>query len=315
MPTSLRVFCRTATPFSPVTGELDEEALRRFLQTRFIDHGIGVYLGSAGSGESHALTRDELQRLYRIGVETCKGKVPVYGNPPERHSARKTREQLDLAIAAGVEAINVYGPAAWHAYRPTDAELTAYYDTLLKDLRCPVALAPLPILGYMPKASLLADICHRHSQVIAVNLSGVSDAYFVEMKATVNRDIQYYVPLAGSLNTLSLGAAGLMSAEAHIAPRTLTRYLELFAAGGRTDELNRCYTDLTRITQYLSQWNTSPVRWVKMAMKAFKMPGGEGGLREPYRNAGDAEVKSFVAGLLALGVPEIDAQARAAGLR
>ena len=54
---------------------------------------------------------------------------------------------------------------------------------------------------------------------------------------------------------------------------------------------------IQRLLRIVNQWAPSTARWVKMAMKAFKMPGGEGGLREPYRNAGPAELKSFVDGL------------------
>ena len=44
----------------PETGKPDQtpEAFARFLQ-RFVDAGLGVYLASAGSGEGHALTREE----------------------------------------------------------------------------------------------------------------------------------------------------------------------------------------------------------------------------------------------------------------
>ena len=48
-------------------------------------------------------------------------------------------------------------------------------------------------------------------------------------------------------------------------------------------------------------------------MKAFKLPGGEGGVREPYRMPPDAEIKTFIEGLIKLGLPEIEEQARASG--
>jgi len=51
-----------------------------------------------------------------------------------------------------------------------------------------------------------------------------------------------------------------------------------------------------------------------MAMRIFKLPGWQGGLREPYRMPPDEEVQRFQDGLLRLGLPEIEEQARAAGL-
>src|SRR5688572_22450083 len=131
-----QLYCRTATTFAP-DGALDEDAFHQYLQ-RFIDARIGVYLASAGSGESGAMTADELRRVYRTGVDACKGKIPVHGNPPEKLSVRETLEHIRLAIEGGVEIVNVYGPAGWHGFRPTDDEVFAFFAELLSDLKHPV---------------------------------------------------------------------------------------------------------------------------------------------------------------------------------
>src|SRR5512139_4210041 len=73
------MFSMVVTPMDE-RGQLDEAGIRAHLQ-RQIDAGVGVYLGSGGSGEGHALSIDELGQLYRIGVDECKCKVPVYCNP------------------------------------------------------------------------------------------------------------------------------------------------------------------------------------------------------------------------------------------
>ena len=103
----LVILCRNATTFN-TAGELDEDAFRQYLH-RLVDSKIGVYLASGGSGEGHALTHEELGRVYRIGVETCKGKVQVNGNPPDQHTARATLEHALYAVACGVEIVNLYG--------------------------------------------------------------------------------------------------------------------------------------------------------------------------------------------------------------
>src|SRR5690242_10640382 len=105
----LDLICRVATTFD-AEGRLDEDAFRQYLQ-RFVDNKIGVYLASGGSGEGHALTLDELRHVYTIGVAVCRGKVPVYANPPEQHTAEATLEHSLIAVDAGVELVNVYGPS------------------------------------------------------------------------------------------------------------------------------------------------------------------------------------------------------------
>jgi len=306
-------FCRIATPFTK-TGELDEEALREFLQ-RFIKSKIGVYLASAGAGETHALTWDEMQRIYEIGLEECKGKIPVYANPPEQYSARAMRELVFQAIEAGAELVSIYGIASRHGMKPTDLELSAYFDEVLEGIRHPMSLAVnLPITGYLPKASVIADVCNRHRQVEAINLSYGGDAFFLQLKDRLKRDIPIYVHLNGSLSKIAMGAGGVYGTEANIIPKTQRRYLE--AVERRNfNEIARLTTLIVRFGALVERWSPSVPRALKMAMKLLKLPGGEGGLREPYRMPPPAEYKTFCDALLKLGIPEIEEQARAAGVR
>src|SRR6266851_4032967 len=104
---------RSTTTFAK-DGAFDPGAFREYLG-RFVDAGHGVYLASGGSGEGHALTREELRHVYRVGVEVCKGKIQVCSNQPEQYTARLTIELAELAIEAGVDAINIYGPVGSHA--------------------------------------------------------------------------------------------------------------------------------------------------------------------------------------------------------
>jgi hypothetical protein len=52
-----------------------------------------------------------------------------------------------------------------------------------------------------------------------------------------------------------------------------------------------------------------------MGMRLFKLPGWEGGVREPYRMPPESEYKRYCDGIFRLGIPEIAEQARAAGVR
>ena len=47
-----------------------------------------------------------------------------------------------------------------------------------------------------------------------------------------------------------------------------------------------------------------------MALKMFRLPGGDGGLRKPYVILSDVQVERFTTGLLALGLAEIEELAR-----
>jgi 4-hydroxy-tetrahydrodipicolinate synthase len=309
---SISLLCRTATPFL-AAGGIDEPGFRQFLQ-RFIENRIGVVIGSSGTGEGYSLTPAELRALFAIAVDECRGKIPVYGNPPEQHTARVTCELSRLAVEAGVDFVTVFALAGWHGMRPTDLELNGYFDRVFAAIRHPTALAVNPLVGYIPKARLIADVCRRHPQIVSVILTGVSDAYFVELRDLVDRKLEYFAPLTGSLNMLALGATGLFATEANVLPKTYRRYVDLCEAG-RFAETGPLYSDIKRFLHFVSAWNPSNARWIKMYMTAFGLPGGAGGLREPYQLPPEAEMTRFVEGLLALGIPEVDEAARAHGLR
>lgn len=306
-------FCRIATPFTR-GGALDEDALCALLE-RFVKSKIGIYLGSAGAGETHAVLWDEIQRIYEIGLSQCKGKIPVYANPPEQYSVRATREYVFQAIKAGAELVSIYGLASRHGMKPTDLELTQYFNEVLAGINHPMSLAVnLPITGYMPKASVIADVCNRHRNVEAINLSYGGDAFFLQLKDRLKRDIPIYVHLNGSLNKLLMGAGGVFGTEANIIPKTQRRYLEAFEARD-FKAIAKHSEHIVRFADLVSQWSPSVPRALKMSMRLLKLPGGEGGLREPYRMPPAADYKRFCDALLRLGIPEITEQARAAGVR
>jgi dihydrodipicolinate synthase/N-acetylneuraminate lyase len=112
------------------------------------------------------------------------------------------------------------------------------------------------------------------------------------------------------------GAAGLatnarFSARNNFIPGTGRRYVDCYERGDLA-AANRIYADLHRFNRFVEQWPGA--RWQKMALKVFKLPGGEGGLRKPYLMPTDAEVERFTSGLLALGLAEIDELAQGAGV-
>ncbi len=293
--------CRAATVFDK-TGAIDEAGFRAYLQ-RLIDSNIDLYLASAGSGEGHALRWEELKRVYEIGVAVGRGKVEVNANTPEHHTARGVIEHSMLAIEAGVDLVNIYQPASWHGYRPRGDELLAYYETILKALRHPVALAPNPIIGPGPSPSLVADLCRRFPQIAAINLVGQPEIYFLELKAALTRDVRLFVDTRGIPNTLALGAAGLVGGNLNIMPRTYRQFATCYRDGDVTG-MAELFAQMIRTNEFTSRWASPNSRMIKMFMTVFKLPGWEGGVRAPCRMPPAEEIDEFHQGLLKLGVAE-----------
>jgi 4-hydroxy-tetrahydrodipicolinate synthase len=299
--------CRAATVFRK-DGAIDEEAFRAYLQ-RLIDHKIDVYLASAGSGEGHALTWDELKQVYRIGVEACRGKVEVNANTPEQHTARGVVAHSILAIEAGVDVVNIYQPAGWHGYQPQGDELVTYYEYILKEVRHPVALAPNPIIGKGPSPTLVADLCRRFPQIVSINLVGQPETYFLELKAQLTRDVRLFVDTRGIPNTLALGAAGLVGGNLNIMPQSYRAYANCFRDGDLAG-MAVLFRQMIRTNEFTNRWANPNSRMIKMFMTAFRLPGWQGGVREPCRMPPAGELEEFRTGLLRLGVHEFEQLAR-----
>lgn len=301
---------RTATTFTP-SGELDEQAFAAYLE-RFISAGLIVYVASGGSGEGCALTLDELRRIYEVGVEACRGKVTVAANLPDQVTAIASIEHAKFAAGFGVDYVQIYGPGQAHGYKANATEYLAYFDQVLSEITTPVALSPNPTVCYA-EPWVIAQIANKYSQVVGINLTGIyDDLYTINLRDRLERDVFVNADWIGSLNTLGVGATGLHASQANFLPQTFRRYLDAYNTGDFA-ELHKVYADLRRATQYINQWQAWSPRFHKMVMKAFKLPGWEGGVRPPFVAYNGAELDRFVAGALELGIPEISDMARAAG--
>src|SRR4029078_10946509 len=94
----------------------------------------------------------------------------------------------------------------------------AYYDAILPAIRQPVALSSNPLVGHVPKVEIVARLCAKYPQVAAIEEGKQSESYLINLKQALKSDIALYVPLAGSLNALNLGATGVIAVEAHLVP-------------------------------------------------------------------------------------------------
>lgn len=296
------VFCMAATPFTP-GGEVDESALRAHLR-RMVAADVGVYLGSGGAGEGHALRPHELRRVYDIGVEECRGRVPVHANPPEPRTAAALLDLARHAVAAKVDVVQLYPMDAGHAMRPTTAEQQAYYDDLLGAIDHPVALSVHVYAGYMAPVPLLAKIARTYGQVVAINVIGAPVSYFVELRDALPAHVALNVRLVNAIEGYALGARGYLAAEPNITPLLCRAIVDRVAANdvpGAGEALAR----LTRLSTLVNRWAPSTARWVKMAMKVLDLPGGRGGLRKPYLMPPAADLNEMASAIAALDIEEL----------
>jgi 4-hydroxy-tetrahydrodipicolinate synthase len=291
------VMCMSATPFDG-DGRLDEQALRVHLR-RLTDAGVGVYLGSGGAGEGHALSEPELDRLYRVGVEVCRGTAPVFANPPESRTADEMLRKMRLAVAAGVDCVQIYAMDAGHGMRPTEREQELYYRALLEEVDHPVVISVHGYQGYLTPIALLRRLATEYPQLEAINVMVRPFDYFVELKDALPDRIRYYTISYELVQGLALGAVGCLTAEPNLAPRLCARIPASFDAG-RIHDAGLAQADLIRLGNLVNRWAPSTARWVKMGMRVLGI--GNGVLRPPYLLPDDDQLEEMRVGLEGLGI-------------
>jgi 4-hydroxy-tetrahydrodipicolinate synthase len=304
------MFCMAATPFAE-DGSLDEEGLRQHLR-RIVDGGNGIYLGSGGAGEGHVLTPAELRRIYEIGVEVGRGRVPVYANPRESRSAAAMYEVAREAVAAGVDAVQLYQVDAGHGMIPTVLEQEAYFRELLGEIDHPIAISFHIYAGYTAPIPLVAALCRDHPQIVAINVMGPPNSFFMELRDAVPESVRMYTGIVNLLQGLALGASGALLAENNIIPRLCRSLADAWLAADLDTASDGART-VQRFGNVVNRWAPSTARWVKMAMKVLDLPAGNGVLRRPYMLPPESEQREMLHALDALRIRELEGLPVAAG--
>lgn len=303
--TSERVmFCMAATPFKD-DGSLDEDELRTHLR-RLVAADNGVYLGSGGAGEGHVLTVSELRRIYDIGVEECKGRIPTYANPREARSAEQQYEVAREAVAAGVDCVQLYPLDGGHGMRPTEREQETYYRDLLDAIDHPTSISVHIYAGYMAPVSLLKRLSDDYKSIIAINVMGPPNSYFVELRDALPRSIKMYTGIVNLTQVLTLGADGCLAAENNLIPNLCRAIIDHFETSDLA-RLDDASLTVARFQNIVNQWAPSTARWVKMAMKVLGL--GNGVIRKPYLLPGGDDQRRMADAFVRLNIMELERQA------
>lgn len=302
----LETFCMTPNPFHE-DGSLDEDALRVHLRS-LVAARTALFLSSGGAGEAHVLTPKELGRIYKIGVEEAKGKVPVYAGLRESRSAAAMYEVAKQAIDAGVDCVQLYQLDNGHGMIPTPREQEAYWHELLDEIHTPVAISIHYDAKFKASTRLLQDLVARYKQICAFNLVGSQAAYFLELRAAIPESIKFYCGVPEFVMHATLGAAGYINPAGNIIPYVCRSLIDGWMAGDlkQVAHSNRAIQQFLRI---VNQWAPSTARWVKMGLKVRGL--GNGVLRLPYLLPPAEEQRKMADQFAALGIDELEAQAAA----
>jgi 4-hydroxy-tetrahydrodipicolinate synthase len=298
MTASCAVNAMCVTPFDE-RDRLDEDALVVIVDW-LAAAGVGIYLGSYGTGEGHLLQPAEIVRLYQLGVQAAAGRVPVYAAALGFTSTDQVIDSALAAVASGVDAVQIHPPRPGPtAIVPRPVELERFYDDVLGAVTTPVHLTnQVVMVGYQLPVALIAERVASHPQITAVNTSDPDLASVAALLEAIGGQTDVYVGIMAQLATaLTLGGAGALCFEADVAPGLCVDVVTAYRAG-RIDRFSAAFDRVLRLNAVLSRFQNP--RSVKAAMRLRGLPAGA--LRRPYLELEADEVDAISVVLAELGL-------------
>ena len=292
----------TVIPFS-ADGTLDEDALRSHLQYQAAA-GVGVYLGSYGSGEGHLLREHEVERIYEIAVEELKGKVPLFAAAIGFTETDYIIHMAQRAAAIGVDAVQIHPPRpGTPLHRPTPPELERFYDDILSSVTTPVHLSnQTAMVSSEVPVAFFAKLVETYDHIEMINNTSQDLGYLVRLLDAIGDKALVSVGMVTQLiTTLALGGHGSLCFEPNIAPRLTMSVLAAYRSGDNALALDR-FAHLLRLNEILSKYQNP--RSLKAALRVLGLPGGF--LRRPYLDLDEAAHEDIRATLERLRIKEIE---------
>jgi len=272
------IACNWSGVFPAATTQFDQSlnvdlAATQAVQAALIRDGVHgmVVLGTVG--ENNSLSADEKRAVLKAAVETSGGKVPIITGVSELTTPNA------IAYARDAERLGADGLMVLPAmvYVPSAAELEHHFRTVAQATSLPIMLYNNP-----PAYRVNIDLATLGRLAQVPNIVGLKDATGnmergAELLRRAPRNFAVYSGDDGTgLALLMLGAHGVISVTANVAPRMMQELCAAVFAGdlARARSHNNKLLGLHR--QLFVEANPIPVKWVLQQMGQM-----EGGIRLP----------------------------------
>jgi len=214
-----------ATPFNK-SGNICKRTYKKLIRWH-IEQGSDGILVAGCTGESFTLTENERIKLSEIAIDTANGKIPVIIGTGAS-STSVAVERTKMAKKLGSDAVLVITP---FGNKPSQEALVRYYNEIA-DVGIPVILYNVPSrTGTDIQAETVVKLA-KHPNIVAIKeASGKLD----QVSAILKNTPKNFTVLSGddalTLPMLALGAKGVISTTANIAPNEFSRMVSSFFEG------------------------------------------------------------------------------------
>ena len=259
------VFPAIITPFLEDMS-LDEEGLKRNV-LHLCQTGIAGIVPCGTTGEAATLTIAEHKRVIEITVENSS--VPVIAGT----GSNNTREAVELtchAAEAGADAALLITP---YYNRPNDRGMFEHFKTVAEKCNIPMVLYNVPKrTGIDLKPELVAKLSRIKNIVAVKEASGSLSQLSQIIEQTRESDFSV---LCGdddlTLPSIALGAQGVISVVANVAPRKTVAMVNAMLKGDLEKARSLHYELVPLVRAMFLETNPIPV---KSAQKYLGLAGG-----------------------------------------
>lgn len=254
------------TPFRK--GRVDERALADLIEFQ-ISNGTDGIVPCGTTGESATLTHTEHERVVALTVEVVNRRVPVIAGA----GSNSTEEAIALtkhAKQVGADGALLITP---YYNKPTQEGLFRHYKAVADAVDLPVVLYNIPGRTCVNMAPTTVARLTAQRNIVAIKEGSGSLQQVSEIiKACGDR----IVVLSGddplTLPMLAVGAKGVITVTANIAPQDMAAMMDAFAAG-RHEEARRLHYKMFGLFSALF-YETNPIP-VKEALAMMGKIDGE----------------------------------------
>ena len=213
------------TPFR--NGKVDERALGELIEFQ-ISNGTDGVVPCGTTGESATLSHQEHERVVAFTIEAVNRRVPVIAGA----GSNSTDEAVALtkhAKQAGADGALLITP---YYNKPTQEGLFRHYKAVAEQVDLPIVLYNIP--GRTSVNMLPATVARLTSvrNIVAIKEGSGSIQQVMEIVKTCEDRI---VVLSGddalTMPMMALGAKGVITVTANIAPADMAAMVDAFAAG------------------------------------------------------------------------------------
>ncbi len=242
------------TPFKK--GRVDERALGDLIEFQIANgtHGI-VPCGT--TGESATLSHDEHNRVIAFTVEAVKRRVPVIAGS----GSNSTEEAIALtqfAKKTGADAALLITP---YYNKPTQEGLYRHYKAVAEAVDLPLVLYNIP---GRTSVNMLPSTVARLSTIRNIVAIKEGSASLQQVSEIIQACGERMTVLSGddplTLPMMAVGATGVITVTANIAPKDMAGMVDAWAAG-RFEEAKRLHYKLYPLfTALFLETNPIPVK-------------------------------------------------------